>query len=234
MRAEGSGNERVIGRARERQTMLREALRYPARGSDAVFTVAVGGGLHLLAEWVPVLPLVFALGFVVRTLGHAAAPDERERPEFGLAALSGLVRDGLAGAVVAAAYLAVPVAVLVTTTWGLVGRGGGGPAGLVVVLGATAALAFVAPFVYLLPAGLTGYAVEGRLRAAVDRRRLRRTGGDAHYLVAWLVAVGTLGVVAALYRPLAPVVVGFFAAFYAEVAVAALLGRAAGEALGSR
>lgn len=234
MRPEGSGNESVIGRARERQTMLREALRYPGRGSDAVFTVAVGGGLHLLAEWVPVLPFVLVLGFVVRTLGHAAAPDDRERPQFGLVALPGLVRDGLAGAAVAVAYLAVPVAVLVTTTWGLVGRGGGGPAGLVVVLGATAALAFAAPFCYLFPAGLTGYAVERRLRAAVDRARLRRTAGDARYLVAWLVAAGGVGTMAALYRPLAPAVVGFFAAFYVEVAAAALLGRAAGEALGSR
>jgi hypothetical protein len=209
--------------------MLREALRYPARGSDAVATVAVGGGLHLLAEWVPVLPFVLVFGFLVRALGHAAAPDDRGRPQFTLAALPGLVRDGLAGVVVAVAYLAVPVAVLATTTWGLVGRGGDGRAGLIVILGGTAALAFVAPFVYLLPAGLTGYAVEGRLRAAVDRSRLRRTASDARYLVAWLVGVGALGTTAALYRPLAPVVVGFFAAFYVETVVAALVGRAAGR-----
>ncbi|MFB6167283.1 MAG: DUF4013 domain-containing protein [Haloferacaceae archaeon] len=214
--------------------MLREALRSPARGPDVVFTVAVGGGLHLLAEWVRLVPFVVVLGFLVRTLGYAAAPDERARPAFGLAALPGLVRDGLAGAVVAIAYLAVPVAVLVTTTWGLVGRGGGGGAGLIVVLGATAALAFVAPFLYLLPAGLTGYAVEGRLRAAVDRSRLRRCAGNARYLVAWLVGVAALGTVVALYRLLAPVVVGFFLAFYVEVAVAALLGRSVGETVGSR
>lgn len=218
--------------AGKRGTMLREAVRSPARGSDAVFTLAVGGGLHLLAEWVPVVPFVLVVGFLVRTLGHVAAPDDRERPRFALAALRGLVRDGLAGLAVAVGYLAVPAVVLATTTWGLVGRGGGGDAGLVVVLGTTAALAFAAPFVYLLPAGLTGYAVEGRLRAAVDRSRLRRCAGDGRYLVATLVGVAGLGSVAALYRPLAPVVAGFFLAFYVEVAVANLVGRAAGEAAG--
>jgi hypothetical protein len=210
--------------------MLREALRYPVRGPDAAATVAVGGGLHLLAEWVPVLPFVLVAGFLVRTLGHAAGA--ADRPAFAPAALPGLVRDGLAGLVVAVAYLAVPAAVLATTAWGLVGRGSGDGTGLVVVLGATAALAFAAPFVYLLPAGLTGYAVEGRLRAAVDRSRLRRTAGSARYLVATLVGAGAVGVVAGLYRPLAPVVVGFFGAFYVEVAVAALVGGAAGEATG--
>lgn len=216
--------------------MLREALRAPARGEDAVATIAVGGGLHLLAEWVPVLPFVVVAGFLVRTLGRAAVDDgvDERQPRFTLAALPGLARDGLAGLAVAVAYLAVPTAVLATTTLGLVGRGGGGSAGLVVVLGTTAALAFAAPFVYLLPAGLTGYAAERRLRAAFDRSRLRRCAGDGRYLVATLVGGAGLGVVAAVYRPLAPVVVGFFAAFYVEVVVATLVGRAAGEAVGSR
>jgi hypothetical protein len=180
---------------------------------------------------VPVVPFVLVLGFLVRTLGHAAGAEDR--PVFALAALPGLARDGLAGLVVAVVYLAIPAAVLATTAWGLVGRGTADGTGLVVALGATAALAFAAPFVYLLPAGLTGYAVEGRLRAAVDRSRLRRTAGDARYLVATLVGAGTLGALAGLYRPFAPFVVGFFGAFYVEVAVAALVGRAAGGAVGS-
>jgi hypothetical protein len=206
--------------------MLREALRAPATGEDALALLALGGGCHLLAEAVPVVPFVLVAGLLVRTLGHAAG--SREPPRFAPGRLPGVAREGLGAALVAGCFLVVPVAVLAATT-GLAGRGGG-PSALVVTLGGTAALAAAAPFLYLLPAGLAGYAVEGRLRAAFDRRRLRRAAGDARYLVATLASAGGLGVAAALYGPLRPVVAGFFLAFYAERAAATLCGRAVAAA----
>lgn len=208
--------------------MLREALRAPATGEDALALLALGGGCHLLAEWVPVVPFVLVAGLLVRTLGHAVG--SRAAPRFDPRRLPGVVREGLGATLVAGAYLVVPVAVLAATTTGLVGRGGGGPSALVVTLGGTAALAVAAPFLYLLPAGLAGYAVEGRLRAGFDRRRLGRAARDARYLVAVLASAGGLGVVAALYDPLRPAVVGFFLAFYVERAAATLCGRAVAAA----
>jgi hypothetical protein len=210
--------------------MLRAALRAPARADDALATVAAGGGLHLLVGLLPVAPVALAAGvvvagFLVRALGAAAGTGPA--PRFGLRALPGLARDGTVALLVAAVYLAVPVAVLAATAWGLVGRGGGGASALVVALGGTASLALAAPFAYVLPAALVGYAAEGRVRAAFDRGRLRRAAGDARYLVAVLVSAGALGVVAAAYGPLNRVALGFFVAFYAEWAVAELWGRAA-------
>ncbi len=207
--------------------MLREALRAPATDEDALALLALGGGCHLLAEAAPVVPFVLVAGLLVRTLGHAAG--SREPPRFAPGRLPGVAREGLGAALVAGCFLVVPVAVLATTT-GLAGRGGDDPSALVVTLGGTAALAAAAPFLYLLPAGLAGYAVEGRLGAAFDRRRLRRAAGDARYLVATLASAGGLGVAAALYGPLRPVVAGFFLAFYAERAAATLCGRAVAAA----
>ncbi|WP_313695647.1 DUF4013 domain-containing protein [Halorarum halobium] len=50
--------------------MLQEALAFPFRGDrgDALETLAIGGGLHLLAAFVPLLPLVPVVGYLVGLL----------------------------------------------------------------------------------------------------------------------------------------------------------------------
>ncbi|WP_129116516.1 DUF4013 domain-containing protein [Halegenticoccus tardaugens] len=214
--------------------MFREALRYPLRGDDAVETLLVGGGLHLLAAFLPVVPLVFVAGYLVRVLAHAstggrdALRGATDPPTFD--DWRRLGRDGLAAVGIAAAYLLVPTVVLLVTVGGAVTRAGetgdlGAAATAGVLAGGTVTLFVALAFAYLLPAALANYAVERRLRAAFELRTIRRAAIDADYFVAWWAGVAVATVAAAVAAPLTPVVIGFFLAFYAEVLAAAVWGR---------
>ncbi|WP_101297907.1 DUF4013 domain-containing protein [Halegenticoccus soli] len=220
--------------------MLAEALRYPARGDDAVETLLVGGGLHLLAVFVPFVPLVFVAGYLVRALeraatgGRGALRGGADPPAF--RDLPALARDGVAAVGIGVAYLLVPAAALAVTVAGLssltVPAGGGARTGVGVLVGGTATLFVAVAFAYLLPAALANYAVRGRVRAAFDARALRRAATDAGYFVAWWTGVALAAVAVAAAAPLSAVVVGFFLAFYAEVAVVAVWGRGFASAVG--
>lgn len=125
--------------------MLRAALTYPLRGDDRVFTLAMGGGLHLLAVYLPLLPLVPVVGYLVATLRHVAGDADAEGGGGGppsaaleagapplvtdaddgaLDALRRLGRDGLGGTVVVAAYLLPPTLALWLGARFLLGTGG--------------------------------------------------------------------------------------------------------------
>lgn len=216
--------------------MLRAALRYPIRGERGYERVLVGGGLALASAFVPLVPLVFVAGYVVRVLSHTGGGGGdalRDVPP-GFDGVLDLFRDGLAAVVVGAAYLLVPAAVLAVTVGGLLGGDAdvatpGAATG--VLVGSTAALALAVAFVYPLPAALVGYATRRRLRAAFDVGLLLRAAGDGRYLFAWLVGVAALGTAAALFGPLNALALGFFLAFYAAAVAAALVGTATAPAV---
>ncbi|KTG08326.1 hypothetical protein AUR64_19005 [Haloprofundus marisrubri] len=218
--------------------MLREALRYPLRGDDAAERLILGGGLHVVTAFVPVVPLVFVVGYLVRVLNEVSDGPSAFRggPPPGFGDVRALVVDGLKAALVVALYAAGPLAILLVTLGGVSGLSPAalaGTAGVAVLAGSTAALLAALGVAYLLPAALVAYAHSRHLRAAFDRSFLGATATDARYFVAVVAAAGVLSVAALLSSLGAPRsvprFVGFFVLFYAEVAAAALVGHVAGE-----
>ncbi|QLG62574.1 DUF4013 domain-containing protein [Halorarum salinum] len=205
--------------------MLREALRFPLRGDrgDVLETLAIGGGLHLLAAYLPLVPLVPVVGYLVGVLrdGSDGDPPLFRDPRR-------LLRDGVLGSVVCVAYLLPPLALLLVT----VGRAAieGVPADVpsgVFVVASTLSLLSAAAVAYLLPAALVGLSREG-LRAAFAPRELLSTAANGRYFYAWVVGGATLGTAAALSPGLNRVALGFFVLFYAEVVAAAAWAAAVG------
>ncbi|PSP56019.1 hypothetical protein BRC82_02460 [Halobacteriales archaeon QS_1_67_19] len=175
--------------------MFLTALRYPFRtGEDrsALDVVLIGGGLHLLAALVPVVPLIAVAGYLVRVLAQAAGTDpgafrtESSPPSF--RGIGRLFVDGLAAIAVATAYLSVPAGVLAVTVRGIgaapIGVDPSGPAGVGFLAGSTVTLFAVLAFAYPLPAALTAYARARRLRAAFELDRLWPALTDARYFAA--------------------------------------------------
>lgn len=213
-------------------------LAYPFRGPAGAETVLVGGGLHLLAVYLPVAPLVPVVGYLLAVLVHVAG--DARAGDHGAPAvvtlpptvdqLRRLLTDGLRGTVVAAGYLAVPAAVVAVTLRGVSSLGaatGGAPtageAGVLLV-GGTAAFVSAAVFCYPLPAALTAVGRRRRLRPAVSRRLVREAATDARYFVGWATGLTVLAVGLAAGVSLVSVGVGFFVVFYAEAVAAAAWG----------
>ncbi|PSQ04341.1 hypothetical protein BRC97_11535 [Halobacteriales archaeon QS_6_71_20] len=151
-----------------------------------------------------------------------------------------ILRDGLVGAVLTAAFLLVPVAVLAVTVGGALAGGidpttplgyGG------VLVGGTVTLLLSAALVYPLPAVLAGFAragaaagVPARLRTALSARRLRGIVSSGRYFYAWTVGSMLLlvGVPLASAGGRVGRLVGFFLLFYLEVAAVAAWSRGVG------
>ncbi len=227
--------------------MLREALRYPTRGDEAVETFLIGGALHLVTALVlPILlalvlvPLVFVAGYLVRVLDHATSVDRLElRNDADIAPPTfrdpvRLLRDGLAAMAVSVAYLVVPIVVLLVTVGGAISHGtsanGLGFGGAFTFLtGSIVTLLIAVTFVYFLPAGLIAYANTRRVRAAFEWRRLKAFAGRGTYFYAFWVSVVIAVFVGTIVGPLNAVALGFFLLFYAEVAVAVLCGQACSD-----
>jgi hypothetical protein len=212
--------------------MLREALGYPLRGDHAVETLLVGGLCHLLAAFVPVVPLVPVVGYLVCALeGRARThrPDLAETTPPTFHDPREILRRGLGGSLVVVAYLAVPTVVLVVTLGGTVSRSLDSVPGVGLSLGfftaSTVTLLVAVLFAYLLPAGLASYAVGDSVRSAFDPTAVRSVATDARYFVTWGVAVVVLSLAGVLFAPLNAVGAGFFLAFYAEVVAVGLWGR---------
>lgn len=213
--------------------MIPKILTYPVRGSRRVDALVVGGGLHLLAVWLPVLPFVAVAGYLARVLvaTATAGPDaDPERPDW--RPVGPLLRDGLRAAATVVGYLAVPVVLLTVTLGGpLEGVDPTGTTdGIFFIVGTTVSTLLAAALSYPLPAALVAVSRERSLRAAVDARLVGAATRDAGYLVAVLLAAGGLGVVAGAYATLNAVALGFFVAFYAEVVAAAAVGSATARA----
>jgi hypothetical protein len=208
-------------------------LTYPFGGSRRLDAVVVGGGLHLLAVWLPVLPFVAVAGYLARVLVATAAAGpgtDPERPDW--RPVGPLLRDGLRASATVVGYLAVPVVLLTVTLGGpLEGVDPTGTTdGIFFIVGTTVSTLLAAALSYPLPAALVAVSRERSLRAALDARLVGAATRDAGYLVAVLLAAGGLGLVFAAYAALNAVALGFFVAFYAEVVAAAAVGKATGRA----
>ncbi|MBP1921773.1 hypothetical protein J2751_000770 [Halorubrum alkaliphilum] len=213
--------------------MIRELLRYPFAGSPRVDAVLVGGGLHLIAVWLPLLPFVVVAGYGARVLAATADVDRvRDADRPGWRPVRPLLADGLRMVVTAVGYLAVPVILLVVTFGGPLERVDptGTTDGTVFLLGTTLTTMLAFAVAYPLPAALVAVARERSLRAAVDTSLVGPATRDAGYLVAVLLSTPALALAAGAYGALNVVALGFFVAFYVEVVVAAVLGNATGRA----
>jgi len=214
--------------------VIRRLLTYPIGPSRRFDALLIGGGLHLLAVWIPLLPLVAVAGYLSRVLASTTTTGQRQidpgppawRP------IRPLLRDGIRLYVAAGAYLVVPVGMLVVTLGGPLEQldPTRGADGLVFIAGSTVATLLAFALLYPMPAALVAVANEGSLRAAVDTTRIRHATRDAGYLVTTLLAAGSIGITAVVYRPLNAIAVGFVLAFYVEVVVAAALGGAVARA----
>jgi hypothetical protein len=220
--------------------MVPAPLLYPFRGQRGVDTLLVGGALHLLSVYVPVLPLVPVLGYLVVVLGDTSVRDSPSR----YAALPPLsdgreiLRRGVGGAVVLTAFLLPATVTLLVTVAGLsqsslsadeIGIG----TSLGFVTGSTASLMLAVLFLYLLPAALANYVSTGSVRAAFDREvlvRAARHGAYFYDVVLGLVVGGFVLVVASATTAYA---VGFFVAFYGELVAVAFWSRGVSRALPS-
>ena len=218
--------------------MVPGQFRYPFRGDHRFDTLLVGGGLHLLAVYVPVVPLVAALGYLVVVLRDTSEREDRARydalPAF--RRVREILRYGVGATVVVCSFL-VPAAVVLLVTVAGITQAPVSPTdvslgtSLGFVLGSTASLLLAAAFTYLLPAALANYAATGRLRAAFDGSVLVRAAGHGAYfydVVLGLVVGAVLLVVAGATTTFA---VGFFVAFYAELVTVAFWSRGVSRAL---
>lgn len=208
-------------------------LTYPIRGSPRVDALVVGGGLHLLAVWIPVLPFVAVAGYLARVLAATATVDPdtaADRPDW--RPVGSLLRDGLRLFATAAGYLAVPAVLLGVTLGGPLEAVDptGATDGFFFIVGSTVSTVLALALCYPLPAALVAVARERSLRAAVDTTLVGTATRDAGYLVATLLSAGGLGVAAGVYELLNAVALGFFVGFYVEVVAAAAVGAATGRA----
>lgn len=225
--------------------MLSEALRVPARGTDATGTLLVGTVLTgataiAVVGWIALLavdlrfgaaatPVVFLLGLVVRgylvRVVAAGINDRSVAPSF--VRWGSLLRDGVRSVFVSVVY-ALPAAVCL----GLAAGAGvatvvdpPGFAGALQVLAAVAILiggfgllCYLLVYLYLRPAARAVLAATGSVRAAINPRRLISVSLSGPYLTGWLIAMGLLTGGPLLVTPL--VVLSGLAGLYDEALAA--------------
>lgn len=170
--------------------MLEAALRYPTTGEKGLERLLVGGVLSLLAVFV--VPAFLVYGYLVRSLAAVAA-GEAEPPGFD--EWEGMFVDGLQAFVVAVAYGIVPVAlalalfVPVSVGVGFSGDTATWPVGAVAAIGVLLSVTVAIAVAYVIMAALSNFAVEGRLGAGFDLRRVGRLATSEPYVIAVVLAV---------------------------------------------
>lgn len=218
--------------------MVPAPFRYPFRGERAVDTLLIGGGLHLLAVYLPVVPLVFVVGYLLVVLETTATAARGERfdtlPPF--RKVRSLARTGLGGSAIVLAYVLPATLTLLVTIVGITGRAFDPTSmdigtALGFVAGTTASLFLGVTFVYLLPAALVNFVRTDRLRAAADFGFLRRAAADGEYFYNVVTGIVLGGLILSIGGALASVAVGFFIAFYGEVVMVAYWGGGVGRLL---
>jgi hypothetical protein len=220
--------------------MLPAPFRYPLRGERGVDTLLIGGGLHLLAVYVPVLPLIVVLGYLLVVFRTTSRRADRQRydalPPF--RDVLGTTRTGLGGAVVVVAFL-LPAAVTLLVTVAGLSQTAIDPQNVTVgtsvgfVAGSTASLLLAVVFLYLLPAALANYLARGRIRGAFDHEVLLRAASDGAYFYDVLVGLVAGGLLLVVARATTAYAIGFFVAFYAELVVVGFWSRGVSRALPS-
>lgn len=239
--------------------MIAEALKAPARSSDLVPTVVIGGLLVALSVLFPavtvaaavqvnpialvalpvaLLPALVFAGYELR-VAAAGASEERAVPSF--VDWGGLARGGVGVVVLTIWYLLPLVAVVAAGLAALTGfLGDAGtiprsPAGASASVLATAGLGalYVAVFAYGWPAAMATYAVTGRLRSAMNPTRVGGVALSVRYPIGWLAGALVLAVPGVIALGLSSVLIGLPLLFYVLAAVASLFGRASGRQLGA-
>lgn len=171
---------------------MRELLGYPVRGEHAEEALLVGWIcllVHLL--FVPVAPLVPAVGYLISVLRSTVEGEQRTTPP---AVDRAILRRGAVGGLILIGYGLVPAAIGATTL-GLTGTSSSDPnagGSLLFLAGSTATLFVLLGFLYVLPIALCRYAREGT-GGAVPGSRFAAVGGHPAYLVGWTVSLVGLG-----------------------------------------
>ena len=225
--------------------MLSEALRVPARGTDATGTLLVGTVLTgataiAVVGWIALLavdlrfgaaatPVVFLLGLVVRgylvRVVAAGINDRSVAPSF--VRWGSLLRDGVRSVFVSVVY-ALPAAVCL----GLAAGAGVATvvdpqrfagalqvlAAVAILIGGFGLLCYLLVYLYLRPAARAVLAATGSVRAAINPRRLIGVSLSGPYLTGWLIAMGLLTGGPLLVTPL--VVLSGLAGLYDEALAA--------------
>lgn len=217
-------------------TSLETAVNYPRQGEDPWRTVLLGGVLGLLGFLL--IPVVFVLGYLDRTL-KAAIADDPEPPRFD--DWGDLFADGVRMFIVGFVYFLVPTVVFGMAVGGIVLQAAlTGDVGLGTVFGALAgfSLSFVLWMAawYVLPVALANVVYEDRLGVAFAFGDLRPILLSGTYAVAWLLALGLFivgGIVVSVLSVIPPLgfIAGAFVNFYVAVAAFYLYGRAFTEVI---
>lgn len=216
--------------------MFQEALTYPRDSDSAMKTIAIGGALLFLSFLV--VPTVFVLGYIVRTL-RAVLDGETEPPVFDNWRDLGI--DGLKAFAVALGYSLVPTAIITAVVFVSVitfGPGGetlfsGVIVGLVFAAIALVTVALSLGAAYALPAALVAFARTDSVGAAFTPSELRPLLFSRTYATGWLVAFGISLLAGVVVGVLNATVIGAvlapFVLFYAYVAGTYAVGGAVRE-----
>lgn len=182
----------------------RGALTYPFRGPERerpfllvwvllLFAVAAPT-LRLVAAVAPLVAIAVAVAVVGYLLRVLDASERGEPAPPVLADWTNLVRRGVGGVVVTAAYLAIPLVLLGVTVYGAVYTDRvpdpNSFSSVTIYAGSTAVLTASLLGGYLLPIALSRYVRTGSLRAALSRGEFRALGVDAAYFAGWTAAFG--------------------------------------------
>lgn len=218
--------------------MIPDPFKYPFRGDRTIDTFLIGGGLHLASVFVPVLPLVFALGYLVRTLSECAHRNHSDRfetlPQF--ENVIALGKNGIGSGIVVLSFLLPATVTLLGTIVGVPNKSLSASSisfgtSLGFVLGSSASLLLAMTFVYLLPAALTNYVANDDLRAAFEASFLWRAATHAGYFYNVVAGIIVGMMFLWLASLLVSIAVGFFVAFYGEVVTIAFWARGVGQIL---
>ena len=238
--------------------MAADALEYPLRGDRTTDTFAVDGILGLVtllllrvaAGLLPTWPalIVGAIAFVPATalLGYLLRAGREtvqgaNRPP-GFADPGQLLAFGLRAWVVAAAYLGVPLVVLLVTIRGLfdaeLGTDPSAAVSTAVLAGATGTLVLALAVSYVFPAALFRVADGDGLAAALDPRSVAPVLSSGAYFAAFIgafvAAVVAWGLtVGAVWSYDVGGVLAVFAAFYLHLVAVRYVGLAYGRAVGA-
>lgn len=167
--------------------MFEEALSYPRRGG---WRTVLTGGLLILFGFL-IVPIFIVYGYTVRVL-RSAALGEETTPRF--ENWGGLLVDGLKAFVIGVAYIIVPYIVMFVALFGTLfaasGESGTGAVVAVIsVLIGLVAFFFVFVAAYVLPVALTNFALEDRLGAAFEFRKITNAAFTGDYVVAVLLSM---------------------------------------------
>lgn len=220
--------------------MIPAPFRYPFRSDRGVDTLLIGGGLHLAAVYIPIVPLIVVAGYLVTVLAATASRDRLTRFE-SLPAFEDVLsttRLGVGGSAIIVAFLLPAGGMLLITVFGITNRAPTPTAvdfgtSLGFVAGSTASLLLALSVLYVLPAALVSYVSRRRLRAAFDPQVLVTAATDGAYFYNVTVGLVVGSLLLTLAGGLVDVVVGFFLAFYAELVMVGYWSRGASQALPS-